>query len=763
MKRPANTDFVKRGIFAAFCIAILGCCVKGIMDVQKYYGSSRISFAMASLFLLFTAGTLILAYYVLSLSIKSSSEFRRICGIADKMNVLVLVWSGDLSRVYCNKEFTETLGYTVSDLGDNEILKRILPEGMFNDDERDQFIASFSDTFYIKAKDGSGVMTAWKTAEMFRNKADGSVLYMSLSPNLNDRIKMQNELLDYSVRLEESEQRYALTMKLTDIGVLLRHSDWSTFYTNENLRSMLGFPKDQIAITKQELLAKIHPSDLFLAESFAYSTTAFAEDDVHSVELRAISADGSYHWYNLRYRITTDRNAYIKSAVLIDINAEKQKDLIIENMAYIDELTQIGNRNKFISVGKEIMTGMKDDHTDHWVIVFDIDEIHLINDSCGYSTGSDLIRRTALIAMASIPYGSLAVRLGGDNFALMVKCDGNDELPVTILDMIQSKISELRGSGLENHSITISAGYCKISDSDSDDFTKVLDLAELAHNNNDGTKNTYLRYTNELRANAVNISRVEREIESGLENNEFVLYYQPKIDLADGRIIGMEALIRWIKPDGTMVAPMEFIPIAERSMIITKISRFVLTEACRQNKAWQDEGLPPMPVSINLTAIDFYRTNVTKLIRDTLESTGLEPRYLDIELTESTALKDISHSIEQMNEIRKLGVCISMDDFGTGYSSLSYIQKLPITLLKLDRSFVMFLETDEVSREIVSAVVRIAKSKKIDTIAEGIESQEQADILRDSGCDYAQGFFFGRPMPADEFRRFLIENQGIQK
>lgn len=217
----------------------------------------------------------------------------------------------------------------------------------------------------------------------------------------------------------------------------------------------------------------------------------------------------------------------------------------------------------------------------------------------------------------------------------------------------------------------------------------------------------------------------------------------------------MEALIRWIKPDGTVVPPGSFIPVAESSLLITKISRFVLLEACRQNKAWQDAGLPKVTVSVNLTSADFYQTDVRASIAEVLCSTGLEAQYLEVELTESLALKDIEQAIHQMTELKELGVKLAMDDFGTGYSSLSYIQVLPITLLKLDRSFIMYLEEDEVSREIVSAVIRIAKSKKIETIAEGIETSGQAEILKKSGCDLAQGYFFGRPMPADQFEEFI--------
>ncbi len=758
MKRSSDGQPIKMLVFILVCLIIIGCSVKGIMDITRYFGHHLAGYLIALAYLILTIALLVMAFYLLNLSIRNQTTFWRLSDLTDKMNMFAVLWSEDLEMVHCNTLFTIATGYTSADLKDREILRKIFPDETFEISENDRFLNDYNSTFSIESKHGENILVAWSTSEMFRNKADGMTYYISVSHNLNDREKLKNELLDYSAKLEQSEQRYALTMKLTEIGVLLRYSNEVDFYTNYNLRSMLGFPDDKQYVTKEELIEKVHPADRFLAEHFANLQRPSSDnDDVHSIEFRAVSADGDYHWYNFRYKVIESSGVYIKGAVLIDITNDKQKDLTIEKMAYIDELTQIGNRNRFITIGQEVLTASQDSGADYWVIVLDIDEIHLINDLCGYQTGNELLKKIALITMASMPEGSWNARLGGDNFALLIKCNENDDLPEKVLQKIQSQISLIKGSGLEQQNITLSAGYCKLSDSDGKDFTKVLDLAELALNNSDGIKNTYVRYTNELRRNSVNTSKIERQIEIALENNEFVLYYQPKISLSDGSIIGMEALIRWIKPDGSVVPPVEFIPIAEKSMMITKISNFVLKEACRQNKKWQDEGLAPVTVSINLSAIDFYKTDVTRIISDTLEETGLAPEYLDVELTESIALRDINHAIEQMNEIRRLGVRISMDDFGTGYSSLSYIQKLPITLLKLDRSFVMFLETDAISREIVSAVVKIAKSKKIDTIAEGIESQQQADILRSSGCDYAQGYFFGKPMPAEQFREFLIQ------
>ena len=366
----------------------------------------------------------------------------------------------------------------------------------------------------------------------------------------------------------------------------------------------------------------------------------------------------------------------------------------------------------------------------------------------------------AAAILSNLTSGGFGARIGGDNFALLIKDNGNDNYPLEIIRKIQNRIANLNIDIFSNQTITCSAGYCKMSDGGSD-FATVLEHSEFSLSLSDGTRGNIIRYDNSVHEKILAGNTIENELASAIDNRELVLYYQPKINLADGEIIGVEALIRWKKPDGTLIPPSAFIPVAENSLLITKISDFVLGEACRQNKAWQDMGLPPITVSINLTSVDFYQTDVKESLQKALAKTGLKPEYLEVELTESLALKDIDQAIHQMKELREIGVKLSMDDFGTGYSSLSYIQVLPITLLKLDRSFIMYLEEDEISREIVSAVIRIAKSKKIETIAEGIETIGQAEILKESGCDHAQGYFFGKPMPAEEFEKFVKTRKKI--
>ncbi|MGN0641972.1 MAG: EAL domain-containing protein [Huintestinicola sp.] len=689
--------------------------------------------------------------------------------LMEHINSMVILWDTSFSYIRVNDIFIKTLGYTAEDLKDFENLKKVLPPDAFSENLQ-AIINNRDEEFIIRSKSGKKVCTVWNTSIMTTVKLGSaeSCIMMSIGPDLTETAKMRQELIGYSHKLEESENKYTLSMELSEIGLLLKEADRSDFYASEQLCRMFGLDLPNGYISASELRDLFHPKDRVVFDTFASVMKGGAEnthnEDTHSVEFKALSADGSYHWYQFRYKAVSaaeSTKVSIGGAVL-DITQEKEKDLIIERMAYIDDVTQIYNRNKFMMMGSEIFDcACGDPNVDYWVIVLDIDSFHIINDTCGYSVGNKLLAQIASIISACLTNGGFAARIGGDNFAILIKADDDNEVPVRLIKRIQEDIASIGGESLETQNITCSAGFCRMSDGDGD-FTYVLDRAEFALSLSDGSRSNIVRYDNHAHDAIIAGNEIERELSKAVENHELVLYYQPKISLETGKVMGMEALIRWIKPNGKLVPPSEFIPVAENSMLITKISHFVLHEACRQNKLWQDMGLEPVTVSINLSAIDFYQTNVTEAIREALEQSGLEPQWLDVELTESLALKDIDHAVMQMKEIKNLGVKLSMDDFGTGYSSLSYIQILPISLLKLDRSFIMYLEEDEISREIVSAVIRIAKSKRIETIAEGIETVGQAEILKQSGCDQAQGYFFGKPMPADQFEEFLRSRQSVR-
>lgn len=692
---------------------------------------------------------------------RSVRERERLSKIMHSLNAMVILWTDDFQYVAVNDELTKSIGYTSEDLADIKNLRKVLPPDAFAPSLQ-AIVNNRDEEFYVTAKGGAKVCTIWNTSIMStrESKTRTTCLMMSIGMDITESVRMKENLLKYSNELEEAENRYTLSMELSEIGVILKQPESNNYYLSGQLRGMLGLKDENV--TSEMLRGLFHPTDVKVFDALSaslYSSHGSNDGTIHNSEFRVKAADGTYHWFQFRYKMSPNadpRFASIGGAV-IDITKDKAKDMLIEKMAYIDDVTQIFNRNKFMQIGQETFECSAADGTDisYWVIVLDIDNFHLVNDTLGYQSGNRLLGEIGRIVENSLTSGGFGARIGGDNFAMLIHDNGDDDLPVGIIKNIQEQLKRVCDERFAS-TVTCSAGYCKMSDGGSD-FAQVLDHAEFSLSMSDGTKSDIVRYDHNIHDKIIAGTALEAELTRAIENHELVLYYQPKIDLASGRLMGMEALIRWVKPDGSVIPPSKFIPVAENSLLITKISDFVLHEACRQNKAWQDKGYPPIAVSINLTAVDFYQTDVKEHIQRALSETGLEAKWLDVELTESLALKDIDHAIQQMQEIRDLGVQLSMDDFGTGYSSLSYIQVLPITLLKLDRSFIMYLEEDEISREIVSAVIRIAKSKKIETIAEGIETVGQAEILKQSGCDLAQGYFFGKPMPVDKFEEFMAE------
>lgn len=300
-----------------------------------------------------------------------------------------------------------------------------------------------------------------------------------------------------------------------------------------------------------------------------------------------------------------------------------------------------------------------------------------------------------------------------------------------------------------------SAGACFYDGSD--DIGTLFNKANMTLFTDDIYTNTICRYFDKtIEERLYNRDFIEQEIHKAIKNNEFELYYQPKISFQTKEILGAEALIRWNHPHNGLVTPTSFIPIAEEVGLITQIDEWGLYEACRQNKRWQDKGCKPIRVSVNMSQAQLYQTDVISSIRGALEKTGLEPQYLEVELTETMAMQDIDRTINILDEIHKMGVSISMDDFGTGYSSLSSLKLLPINLLKIDKSLIDDIDTNEAARNIVKAIVDLGKAMKLDVLAEGVETKEQFELLSELSCDIAQGYYYGKPLPASELeRRFL--------
>ena len=676
---------------------------------------------------------------------RSSVDDTDIAEIVENLNSEMIVWTDDFSFVHINKILRELLGINDNNYdGKAAVMKAFAVDksGVTSESEKfEKIIGNSSYKSRFTKQDGTVVTIAWSTSNVKTRKKN--TLYLSTGFNLTEIKKMKSSLAS-------ANDFFNASMELAEIGIIMS-TDRKNFRASPETIRMLGLKSSYISANEFRSLIDRN-------NRIQFDTAIKSRDcgEITSVKLRILSADGSFHWYSYRYKSIagTDNTLPLFGGALIDITQDHEKDELIERLAYEDEVTKIANRNKLLDAGQGIYDCSKLLNYSYWIIIFDIDRFHIINDTCGYENGNHILRNFADILYRFVTRGGFAARISGDNFAIILRDYGDNELPIRTARSIQEEFAKLAVDEFSSISLSCSAGYSKIPE-DGQSFLDVMEHAEFALKSGTGSKNSVCGYEPSMHDSIIGTNELEKALALAIDNDELQLYYQPKINLATGKIMGVEALIRWIKPDGTIIPPDKFVPIAESSHLISKISEFVLNEGCRQNKLWQKMGYPNIVMSINFASSDFYQTDLKDKVFEALAKSSLEPQWLEVELTETLAMHDIDFAVSQMNRLRELGVKLAMDDFGTGYSSLSYLQVLPITLLKLDRSFITDIEHNNIAFEIVSAVIRIAKSKKIETIAEGIENTTQEEILRMAGCDYAQGYLYGMPMPPERLEELF--------
>lgn len=742
--------------------AVTSILVLGIVDL--YPDRANVVLRWYILILIALTGTLVLAvrYYQRQ---HSSIDIDRICDMITFLNVPALLWASDLSTLYTNQEMDEILGISESeDPGDSAVLLSrffhdigISPRTASVDLQGEAYDSAMTD------QDGKKRYISWCTSPL--KEGNRATLNLTIGFETTELEEAKRSLTEYAQNLAVSQSRYALSMKLSGIGILLCESIHDIYYVSDEAKAFLGIEENLITFT--EFRKKLYPEDVRKFDEYLNKIRTVRTDSASTklctLELRIRAHAGEpFIWYSYHYHenLTASNGSPIIGGALIDITGEKEKDATIEKLAFLDKITEIANRNKLMLDGDATYSLCKNMGTFCWIIVLDIDRFHIVNDTCGYDNGDKILRNFAHILCKYASGGGFAARVSADNFVLVLHdyTDfGDDDLPIRTLEQIRSDFARLATGDFSTLALTVSAGFARIP-TDGSNFKEVLEHAEFALAMGRGELSYIMGYDANMHQKIVSQSELEKELEAAIEKHQLRLYYQPKVSCKTKKIIGTEALIRWIKPDGTMVSPNVFIPIAERTGQIAEISQFVLREACQQNALWQQMGLSPIVMSINFASGDFYQKNVCDVIQSQLFRCNLEAKWLELELTERLALGDINYAVQQMNALRELGVLLAMDDFGTGYSSLSYIQMLPLTLLKLDRSFIIKIETDTVAQEIVSAVIKIAKSMNMETIAEGVEFEGQADILRQMGCDYIQGFLYGKPLTATEFQKRLEIN-----
>ncbi|MFA5626374.1 MAG: EAL domain-containing protein [Thiohalomonadaceae bacterium] len=445
-------------------------------------------------------------------------------------------------------------------------------------------------------------------------------------------------------------------------------------------------------------------------------------------------------------------NHYI--AVSTDISKNKKAEEHIRYLAYYDPLTELPNRILLEDRASQILHKARNKQLSVACLFLDIDHFKTINDSLGHLSGDELLQEVASRINKALQHDEIAGRVGGDEF-LIILADTEGSGAIQVAHHLLEVMAQPFVINKHTLYISISIGIA-VYPNDGENFHELLKNSDIAkHKAKELGRNRYYFFTPELNEAAMERFTLERALRTALESNNLALHYQPQIDLKSGRVIGVEALLRWQHPELGFISPAKFIPIAEQSGLIAQIGTWVLQEACRQNKIWQENGLPPFTVAINISVRQFSLSNIASEVKQALASTGLLAKHLEVEITESLLAQDMEATLAMLQELSTIGVQIAVDDFGTGYSSLAYLKRFPLDKLKLDQSFVHDLEENPDDRAIASGVVNLGQSLGLGVIAEGVETEGQLAILQQLGCDEIQGYLFSRPLPADELADWL--------
>jgi len=479
--------------------------------------------------------------------------------------------------------------------------------------------------------------------------------------------------------------------------------------------------------------------------------------------LRNYRKDGTGYWNDLFIAPVQDENGVISHFVVAqyDISKVMQYEAEMEYQAHHDTLTGLANRNLLRERLTEGINDAERTGTPLWVVFVDLDRFKFVNDTLGHEAGDVLLKVLASRLQSATHEADTVARLGGDEFVLVLPDQTDDAPGLAVLQSIMDSVAQ--PLMLQDHEffLTCSIGIATYP-GDGNNAESLIKHADIAmYRSKELGRNTFQFYEPTMIESTLDRLNIEADLRHALERDEFVLHYQPQINLGNGRVVGMEVLLRWEHPVHGSIPPSRFIGLAEEMGLIIPIGAWVIRTACLQTKRWQMDGFSDLRVAVNLSPRQFTQKGLAQSIADVLKSTGLEPKYLELELTESMIMNDVDNAVLILQTLKQLGVKIAVDDFGTGYSSLSYLRRFPIDVLKIDQSFVNDLTNDADAAAIVVAVISLAHSLRLQVIAEGVETVEQLWFLRAYGCDQMQGYYFSRPVLAETFELMLRQGNSM--
>jgi diguanylate cyclase (GGDEF)-like protein len=491
---------------------------------------------------------------------------------------------------------------------------------------------------------------------------------------------------------------------------------------------------------------------------------ALQTGDLHSFQCQLPTKNKDH--YEVKFIVCGEDRVF---ALISNITHYKRATENARYLAYHDTLTGLPNRYLFNDRLKQAIAHAEREKQLMAILFLDIDNFKHTNDTIGHKAGDVLLQSVAerltrclrsADSVSRLSPGeseSLVARLGGDEFTMLLSDISNIQDPAKVAQRVLSMVAEPFVIGSHEVFITASVGIA-VYPFDGKDLDTLLVNADVAmYQAKDQGRNNYQYYSESMNKFTFERFTIEHKLRRALDHNEFMLFYQPQIDIRTGRMIGVEALIRWLQPDLVLIKPNEFIPLAEETGLIIPIGEWVLRTACTQSKAWQKAGLNSIRMTVNVSAVQFKQQNFVETVSKVLNDTGLAPECLQLELTESTIMKDSENTIRKLHALQAMGIQVAIDDFGTGYSSLNYLKRFPLSTLKIDYSFVKDLVTSSVDQSIVNAIVSLANNFNLKVIAEGVETKKQLTFLHEAQCGGVQGYLICPPVNAVSLRQFMMK------
>jgi diguanylate cyclase (GGDEF)-like protein/PAS domain S-box-containing protein len=691
--------------------------------------------------------------------IRSQEELSRFRMALDSSIDAVYLVDRQLMRfVDANETALATLGYSY------EELRALGPQDLKPDPgelERinrrfDEVISSKSKTGMIQTvhqrKDGTRL-----PVEVYLRaiQSEGRQLLVAVARDITARLKAE-------AVLRESEERFRVAFNQAAVGLAHVAPDGRWLMANNKLCEIVGYSRTELlAMSIQDLT---HPEDRIAGWDQGQNMLA-GEADERTREIRYRHKDGRYIWVNVTASVVRDPDGNPKycSTVVEDISRRKQVEEELLHLANHDALTSLPNRSLLLDRLSQALVFALRSGRQAAVMLIDLDRFKNINDSLGHEIGDKIIMEIARRLSSCVRVGDTIARVGGDEFVVIrpdvVRADAVATLAQQILEALSQPMT------IQDHEFypTGSIGISMFPKDGRDSQTLLKNADTAMYRAKDAGRNNFQFYAHEMNSRALERLKLESGLRRALERGEFVLHYQPQMDIANGLVVCVEALLRWEVPGRQIRLPGDFIPLAEETGLIAAIGEWVLRAACAQRKAWQDRGVfSGERTAVNLSARQFKQQDIVKVVSQVLEQTGCRPEWLELEITESVLMENPEAAAETLQKLSDMGVHLSIDDFGTGYSSLSYLKRFPIDALKIDKSFVRDITTDADDAAIAKAVIALAHSLKLTVIAEGVETVAQRDFLFDQQCCHMQGYYFSRPLAVDCMEQWLNE-RGLPK